>query len=139
MKPCILVVDDDPAVGPLLCEHLERLNYRVTYCNDAAQALIQAEAVRVGLIIMDIMLPIYGSGVDAYRSIRRNPHFPKSLPVIFLTALKPLQTQNLIPKDDPYIRLLHKPTTMARLVQTIQELTGDKLKDVPPPGEKKAA
>lgn len=128
MRPFILVVDDDPKVGPLLCEYLESQGYRVTYCMDAAQALIQAESMRVGLIITDIMMPTYGTGIDVYRKIRAHPHFPKNVPIIFLTGLKPQQAQSMVPKNDPHVRLLHKPTTLANLTKTIHELTQGRLK-----------
>jgi len=129
MKNRILVVDDDPNIASLVCEALENQGYEVTFCTDAAQAVIQAEGMRVGLLILDIMMPHFGSGLDAYRNLRKSPYLPKNLPVIFLTALKSGQTSKLIPKNDPYIRLLHKPTTVKSLIKTVTELTGDKLKD----------
>lgn len=135
MKPCILVVDDDVNIAHLLCEHLEEQGFRVTYCNDAAQALIQADAVKVGLIIADIMMPVYGTGVDVYKRIRSHPRFPKNLPIIFLTGIQPEQAQRMVPLHDIYVRLMHKPTTLAKLMRTIEELTGDRLKE--PEGKSK--
>ena len=78
--------------------------------------------MHVGLLILDIMMPGFGSGIDAYQNIRTNPHFPKSLPIIFLTALKPNETKKLVPTNDPFVRLLHKPTSIAVLHKTINEL-----------------
>lgn len=128
MKPFILVVDDDVNTASLICEHLEKQGYRVTHCHDAAQALIQAEGMPVGLVITDIVMPVYGSGLDAYVKIRKNPKFPQDLPIIFLTGLKAAEAERLIPKGDPRVRLLHKPTTMAKLLDAIRELTGETLK-----------
>ena len=127
MRPCILIVDDDPNVTALLCDHLEGQGYRVTCCNDAAQALIQAESMKVGLIITDIMMPTYGSGVDVYKKIRSHRHFAKSLPIIFLTGLGPQEARQLTPQNDPCVRLVHKPTTPAALTRVIEELTGKRL------------
>lgn len=128
MKPFILVVDDDPDVGPMLTDSLEEKGYRVTYCMDAAQALVQLESMHVGLLIADIMMPGFGTGVDAYRKIRAKPNQKEILPAIFLTGLSPEEAAKHVPKGDPYIRLLHKPTSLANLMKTIKELTGDKLK-----------
>jgi CheY-like chemotaxis protein len=132
MRPCILVVDDDVGVASLLCEHLEQQGYRVTYCNDAAQALIQAEGMKLGLVIADIMMPVYGSGVDVYKRIRSNPRFPRNLPIIFLTGINPEQARRMVPVQDLYVRLMFKPTTLAKLTQVIQELTGGRLLEARP-------
>ncbi len=128
MKPFILVVDDDPEVAPMLADSLEAQGYRVTYCMDAAQALVQLENMHVGLLIADIMMPGFGTGVDAYRKIRAKPNQKQVLPAIFLTGLTPVEAAKHVPKGDPYIRLLHKPASLAHLLKTIKELTGDKLK-----------
>lgn len=131
-QPFILVVDDDPNIATLVSEHLEKLGYKTTFCTDAAQAALQAEGLRVGLIIADIMMPGFGSGVDAYNAIRRNRNLRKDLPVIFLTGLKAESARKVVPLSDPRVRLLHKPTTLETLVATIRELTGDRLKAAPP-------
>jgi len=129
MRPSILVVDDDIGMATLLCEHLEQSGYRVTYCNDAAQALIQVEGVKVGLIIADIMMPIYGSGVDVYKRIRSDPRYSRNLPIIFLTGINHEQARRMVPVHDLHVRLMFKPTTLAQLTQAIQELTGDRLRE----------
>ena len=133
MKPFVLVVEDEVHVASLICDHLTDQGFRVTYCNDAAQALIQAESMKVGLVIMDIMMPHFGSGIDAYAQLRRHKHLPKSLPVIFLTGLKPEEVRKVVPKNDPHVRLLHKPMPMSKLMAVIKELTGDSLRETKPP------
>lgn len=126
MKPCILVVDDDQNIANLVCEHLEKEGFRVTYCTDARQALIQAEGLRnVALMVVDVMMPAFGSGFDVYRMIRTNPHFAKDLPIVFMTGLKPEAVAHLVPKADPRVRLLHKPTTVQSLLAAMRELLGD--------------
>lgn len=135
MRPFILVVDDDPNIAELVTETLESKGYRVTYCTDAAQAVIQTEGTNIGLLILDIMMPAFGSGIDAYRNIRRNHNLSKELPIIFLTGLKPEQTARMVPTDDPNVRLLHKPTTMTKLQTMIRELTGDRLLELCQKGE----
>lgn len=128
-KPYILVVDDDPAIAALVTDHLEASGFRVTYCMDAHQALIQAESLPVGLLILDMMMPVWGTGLDAYRNIRSHPRFARDLPIVFLTGMNPVEARRCVPHGDPRVRLLHKPTTIARLLGTVQELTGDSLRD----------
>lgn len=127
MRPFILVVDDDPNIASLVTESLENKGYRVSFCTDAAQAVIQSEGMKIGLLILDIMMPAFGSGIDAYNNIRKNRNLSKELPIIFLTGLKPEQAGRMVPKNDPHVRLLHKPTTMTKLQAAIRELTGDRL------------
>ena len=126
LQPAVLIVDDDVNIATMLSEHLQRQGMRVTYCHDAAQAMIQAEGLRPALVIADIMMPAWGSGIDAYRKMRAHPRL-KDTPVIFLTGLKPAQTRPLVPATDPKVRLLHKPVTLSVLMQTIRDLTGDRL------------
>ena len=123
-KPYILVVDDDPNVGFMISEHLEKLGYRVTHCTDAVQAVLQAEGLKIGLLIVDMMMPYFGSGLDAYKNIRNNIYLPKDLPIIFLTAMQPEKARQLVPLQDPRVRLLYKPIPFAELTKTIEELSG---------------
>ena len=126
LPPLVLIVDDDVNIATMLSEHLQRQGMRVTHCHDAAQAMIQAEALRPALVIADIMMPAFGSGIDAYKKMRLHPRL-KEVPVIFLTGLKPAQAKPLMPPGDAKVRLLHKPVTLAELMQTIRDLTGDRL------------
>ena len=127
MRPFILVVDDDTNIATLVTESLENKGYRVTYCTDGAQAVIQTEGTNIGLLILDIMMPAFGSGIEAYNNIRKNHNLSKELPIIFLTGLKPEQAKRMVPTGDPRVRLLHKPTTMTKLQAAIRDLTGDSL------------
>jgi CheY-like chemotaxis protein len=126
--PYILVVEDDEMTADLRCQHLEARGYLVTHCGDAEQFIIQTSAIRVGLVIMDIMLPVYGSGIDAYRRLRANHRVPRNLPVLFLTGIPHQQAERIIPKNDPHVRLLLKAgATIEKIDQAIRELVGDRL------------
>jgi len=108
----------------LLTERLENGGYRVTTASDAAQEVIQATGVSISLIISDVQMPGFGSGVEALSRLRDlGPEYRK-IPVIFVTGLPPEDAQKLIPADDPNIRLIHKPVNWAELQQKIKELTG---------------
>jgi CheY-like chemotaxis protein len=120
----VLVVDDDPLIRELLVSRLEAAGYRVTCAEDAAQSVVQAEGMRLSFIISDIEMPGFGSGVDALRKLRSSTGVRKDLPVIFITGMPPAQARAIVPADDPYVRLLHKPVDWVLLRRYIFELTG---------------
>ena len=126
MQPAVIVVDDEPVIAEMLSEALSKQGLRVTHCHDAAQAFIQSQGLRPALLISDIMMPHWGTGVDTYRKLRAYPAF-KTLPFIFLTGLKKDQAERLVPITDSRVRLLHKPVSLAVLMQAIRDLTGDRL------------
>ncbi|MBI5210044.1 MAG: response regulator [Elusimicrobia bacterium] len=121
----ILVVDDDVTLAQVVVEYLESKGYKATWTTDAWQTVIQAEALRPKLIICDIRLPVWGTGVDAYRNFRKN-RFLKSVPVIFITGLNAQEARPLVPIEDPLVRLLYKPLDMGQLEKAIDEFLGEK-------------
>lgn len=122
-KKNVLVIDDDPVFAEMVADHLNSLGYRASTAWDAKQALIQAEGLLPLIIVTDINMPIWGSGIDAYKKIRQHRRL-KKVPVIFVTSLKPESVKDMMP-DDPGVRLLFKPLDMQLLERSIRELTGN--------------
>ena len=122
LKRSILVIDDDPAVVDVLVDALSKSGYRVTSANDAMQAVIQAEGVKPAVVIMDIAMPHFGTGLDAYRNFRKIREL-KEIPIIFFTGMKPSEAKRLVPTDDPKTRLMFKPISLNKMEQTIYEIT----------------
>ncbi len=120
----ILVVDDDPLIRDMLVAKLESAGYRVTCAEDAAQSVIQAEGMNLSLIISDIEMPGFGTGVDALKKLRASSYIPRNLPVIFVTGMPPSEAQKIVPKNDPYIRLMHKPVDWRLMAKYMLELSG---------------
>jgi two-component system response regulator RstA len=125
VRPLILVVDDNTQLLEALVDRLEAQGWRVSSCADARQAVLQAEALRPALIVTDIMMPGYGTGLDAYRALRGSAELPKDLPVIFLTGLRAEEIRAAVPLEDPRVRLLHKPAAFSALLAAVRELIGD--------------
>lgn len=119
----VLVVDDDPTVLTLVSTRLEIAGYRVTTATDAWQQVVQAQGMKIGLIITDIMMPGVGTGVDAVKQLRATPSVSPLLPVIFMTGLKPEDARKMIPPD-PHVRLIAKPIDFDVMRAAIKELTG---------------
>lgn len=123
LRRMILLVDDDPHGVAMLQLHLEHAGFTVSHCNDAAQAVLQARGLRPWLVITDINMPGWGSGVDAHRGIRELPSL-KETPIIFITAMEREAAQKMVP-NDPRSRLVFKPVDFPTLRAAIAELTGE--------------
>ncbi len=79
--PCILVVDDEPAVLTLLTYNLCKANYEVITAKDGAQALEVARQHKPDLILLDLMLPVI-DGLEVCRQLRSTSR----VPIIMITA-----------------------------------------------------
>ncbi|MEE8424243.1 MAG: response regulator [Elusimicrobiota bacterium] len=117
----VLVIDDDPAMVALLTDRLESAGCFVTSATDALQGLIQAETLSPVLVILDLVMPSFGGGVDVLKRIRKNPRL-KNVPVIVLTGMPAEKARSLLPRNDAKLRLLHKPPDWPLVLKTIQEM-----------------
>jgi len=120
----VLVVDDDQLIRDMLVNKLEGAGYRVTCAEDAAQSVIQAEGMRLALLVSDIEMPGFGTGVDALKKLRGSNYVKRNLPVIFVTGMPPNEARKIVPLTDPYVRLMHKPVDWNLLRLYIRDLTG---------------
>ena len=80
----LLLVEDDRALADLIGFHFERDGWAVTRTGDGEEALILAEEVAPGLVILDWMIEGI-SGIEVCRRLRRKPA-TAALPIIMLTA-----------------------------------------------------
>jgi len=74
-SPCLLLVDDEPALANLLKKYLERLGYRVDACThpDAALKLLDENPARYRLLVTDLTLPDMSGEELVLRSRERTP------------------------------------------------------------------
>jgi len=79
----ILVVEDDPHVGPSLKKGLESNMYAVDLVGDGKEALFMGLAVAYDLLILDVRLPQL-SGFEVCRQLRDRG---RKMPILLLTAL----------------------------------------------------
>jgi len=82
----VLIVDDEPLNVDLLEQELEAAGYRTVSATTGEAALALAATSRPDLILLDVMM----SGIGGYETCRRLKvnATTRSIPVIFLTALK---------------------------------------------------
>ena len=82
LKPCVLVVDDEPDLVELVCLTLNRMNLDTQSAGDIAGARARLRSGRFDLCLTDMRLPD-GDGLDLVAWIQENR---PNLPVAVITA-----------------------------------------------------
>ncbi len=85
----ILVVEDDPSLGPSLKKGLERNHYAVDLVADGEDAASIALAVPYDLIILDVLLPRL-NGFEVCKQLRNQG---RTMPILLLTALSEVDSR----------------------------------------------
>ncbi len=78
----ILVVDDEPRIRELICEHLTHAGYACEEASDGSVALTALDKGGISLVILDIMMP-FMDGMTCLREMRARK---LDTPVNMLTA-----------------------------------------------------
>lgn len=78
----ILVVEDDPQLGPLIKRGLEAHHYAVDTIADGNDALAMGRSVQYDVILLDILLPGM-NGIEVCRALRQSQ---VTTPILMLTA-----------------------------------------------------
>ena len=63
----VLVVDDEPTIGEVVCRYLQRAGYETRVALDGIEAVEAAGERRPDLVVLDLMLP----GLDGLEAMRR--------------------------------------------------------------------
>lgn len=79
----ILVVEDDPRLGPSLKKGLEKHHYAVDVVTDGEDAVLMGSTTPYDLIVLDVFLP-HLNGFEVCRKLRMNK---RVMPILLLTAL----------------------------------------------------
>jgi DNA-binding response OmpR family regulator len=113
----ILYIEDEPHLGRIVKETLEKQGYDVVWESDGARVLGHLQSYNPQICVLDIMLP----HVDGYELCRQIKTLQPGLPVIFLTART--GTADLVKGfeagGNDYIR---KPFSMEELMVRIQNM-----------------
>jgi DNA-binding response OmpR family regulator len=81
----VLLAEDDPDIGDLVCHVLEADGYRVELARDGAEALERFEACRPDLVVLDVMMPRL-TGFEVLTRLREAEEEGRSVPVLILSA-----------------------------------------------------
>ncbi len=79
----ILIVEDDPRLGPSLKKGLEANHYAVDLAADGEDGLLMALATPYDMIVLDVLLP----GQNGFEVCRQLREHERTMPVLMLTAL----------------------------------------------------
>jgi DNA-binding response OmpR family regulator len=114
----ILLVEDDPALGRAVREHLTLAGHAVDLVGRRADAEAALRAAGHGLVLLDVGLPD-GSGLDVLRGLRARGDWR---PAIVLTARDQIsdRIEGLKAGADDY---LVKPFDLGELVARVQAVT----------------
>jgi CheY-like chemotaxis protein len=115
----ILIVEDDRPLRATLETILPSFGFHVAACADGESCLGLAQSLQPDVILLDIMLPGI-DGLSAMELLRAEPS-TRSIPVIGWTASgRPDWTERATRLG--FVRFLHKPLTLDRLVDTIRSV-----------------
>lgn len=120
---CVLIVEDDEAVGKFSTETLQDLGYRTRWVSNAADALAELSKndLRFDLVFSDIIMPGM-DGLELARTIReRHP----GLPVVLTSGYS-----DVLAREGTHgFPLLHKPYSVEALARILREPVQTSLSD----------
>jgi DNA-binding response OmpR family regulator len=114
VKTRILLVEDDPSLGPLLQEYLEAKGFETKLADDGKKGADLFFKGSFDLLLLDVMMPIK-DGITLAKEIRVSD---KNVPIIFLTAksMKEDTIEGFGAGADDYIT---KPFSMEELLARV--------------------
>jgi two-component system cell cycle sensor histidine kinase/response regulator CckA len=119
----ILIVEDEEPIRRAARRVLEKHGYTVLLASDGEEALklYPKHQDEIDLVISDVVMPRLG-GVKFYEALREQGGAPK---ILFTSGYTKSDVQNS-GSLDPGMPFLHKPWTVADLLEKIREVLDDK-------------
>ena len=130
-RESILLVDDRPEGLLALEAALQSPEYSLIKANSGVEALSCLLKQDLALIIMDVQMPSFGTGVDAVRRLREHPKL-KDVPVLLMTAMTPAEVKTLITAPLPKTWLLFKPPRWQAVLAHVAQVIGPPENTKPP-------
>lgn len=118
-NPTVLVVDDEPHMRRLLQFALAKTGARLLLAANGREALAQAAANQIDLIVIDFMMPDL-DGFATLRELRRDGRYAK-LPAIMLTSRGQTELREVAAEVGVDI-FLTKPFSPIELTQHVRRL-----------------
>lgn len=120
----VLVVEDDPGIGDLVCEDLRDQGYAVDWAQDGDEAQSLLSSFPYDLVVLDLMLPGMG-GLDLTMALRLEGN---GVPVLMLTARDSVEdrVQGLeVGADDYLVKPFHLKELRARVLALLRRAQGE--------------
>ena len=110
----LLVVEDEPAIQDMLAMSLAFVGYDVVRAANGAEAIAHAEADRIDLALLDVMLP----DIDGFGLLRRLRQINPEMAAVFVTARDALEDRlaGLTLGGDDYVT---KPFSLEEVVARV--------------------
>ena len=115
----LLIAEDEPTLGSLVCEYLRSKAYEVHYAANGQEAIELYLSTKPDLLVLDIMMPRF-DGLEVAQKVRQDN--PK-VPIIFLTAKSQAKdvVEGFKAGANDYLK---KPFSMEELAIRIESLLG---------------
>jgi DNA-binding response OmpR family regulator len=115
-KVKILLVEDDPVLGYVVKDFLQKQNYDVTHCVDGDAAWAQFMKNIYDICLLDILLPGKKDGIELSNSIRKKN---ENIPIIMLTS-KNMDNDKIAGFESGADDYITKPYNLHELLLRIQ-------------------
>ena len=123
MKLKILIVEDDPVLGPLLCDYFELKEWDTVLAADGETAYELFESDSFQLVLLDVMLPKQ-DGFTVCRKIREI----SDIPIFFITA-RAMEEDELhgysLGADDYITKPFSFPVLYAKALSMLKRIRGN--------------
>jgi len=124
LRPCVLVVEDEPDMNNLLADVLSAFDFEPIRALDGHQALDLLADRRPDIVLLDLMLP----GISGYEVCRRlkTSRETHAIPVLILTALEqpPDRRAAFLAGADDYMTKPFVPDVLADRLQACLAAAG---------------
>jgi len=125
----ILIIDDDPDFNYVMQTVLEAHDFEVETATTPEEGIDKVLNTKPDLVILDVMMPTGYEGFDVAREIREK-HNLADLPIVILTNVHEVRkVPYRFAPDKEYLPVdvfLDKPVKPEHLVDTIQEMLGER-------------
>ncbi len=115
----VLVVDDDPDIGPLVKRMLERLGYHVTVESNGRDALetFRSQPTRFDVVVTDQTMPQL-TGTELVHELRK---IRPNIPVVMTTGYSPATIADFVGQAADCV-MVSKPYTVEELTEAVRGL-----------------
>lgn len=125
-KAKILIIDDDPDITEAMKIVLENGDYSVHTAKDSEEGMEQLKAIKLDLVILDVMMNSLREGFVLSRELKKDPEY-KHIPILMVTAAKEQIGIDFKPDagDETWLPVedfLDKPVKPELLLNKVREL-----------------
>jgi DNA-binding response OmpR family regulator len=91
----VLVVDDEPTIGEVVCRYLQRAGFQAQAALDGPQALAMSAQRQPDLVVLDIMLPGI-DGLEVMRRLHEAADGSRARPAVILLTAKGEESDRIV-------------------------------------------